>query len=191
VQLSKRSSNSKSNDKYIGDNYRINEMIKSAFIRLIDQNGVQLGIFSRLDALYKARLSKLDLVEVASLSKPPVCKLMDYGKFKYEQKRKVSKAKRGQSVLNLKEVKFRPKTEPHDFVFKMNNVKKFLLQGRKVKIAIIFKGREIIHTDIGRKMLQKIISEVKSYITLENTSKMEGKQLIAILSPVNSKLDTL
>jgi translation initiation factor IF-3 len=116
---------------------------------------------------------------------------MDYGKFKYEQKRKVSKAKRGQSVLNLKEVKFRPKTEPHDFVFKMNNVKKFLLQGRKVKIAIIFKGREIIHIDIGRKMLQKIISEVKSYITLENTSKMEGKQLIAILSPVNSKLDTL
>jgi len=189
VQLSKRFSSNKINDKYIGDNYKINETIKSAFIRLIDKDGVQLGIFSRIDALHKAKLSKLDLVEVSSLSKPPVCKLMDYGKFKYQQKRKVSKAKKGQSVLNIKEIKFRPKTEPHDFIFKINNIKKFLSQGKKVKKSVIFKGREIIHTDIGKKMLKKIILEVKDYIILENTSKMEGKQLIAILSPSNNKLD--
>jgi len=189
VQLSKRPYGSRNNDKYAGDEYKINEKVKSAFIRLIDQDGTQLGIFSRLDALNRAKLSKLDLVEVSSMSKPPVCKLMDYGKFKYQQKRKVSKAKKGQSILNIKEIKFRPKTEPHDFIFKMNNVKKFLLQGRKVKIAVIFKGREIIHTDIGRKMLKKIISEVKDYVTLESASKMEGKQLVAILSPNNNKLD--
>jgi translation initiation factor IF-3 len=190
VQLSKRFLNGKNTDKQnAADSHKINDMIKSAFIRLIDKDGVQLGIFSRLDALYKARLSKLDLVEVSSLSKPPVCKLMDYGKFKYQQKRKVSKAKKGQSALNIKEIKFRPKTEPHDFIFKANNIKKFLLQGRKVKVVVVFKGREIIHTDIGKQMLKKIISEVKDYIILENTSKMEGKQLIAILSPITSKVD--
>jgi len=191
VQLSKRPSHSKSNEKNNTDSYKINETIKSPFVRLIDKNGAQLGIFSRIDALHKAKLSKLDLVEVASSSKPPVCKLMDYGKFKYQQKRKVSRAKKGQSVLNIKEIKFRPKTEPHDFVFKMNNIKKFLLQGRKVKISVIFKGREIIHTDIGKKMLKKIILEVKDRITLESSSKMEGKQLIAILSPVNNKPEIL
>jgi len=191
VQLSKRLSSNKGNDRYVGDSYKVNEMIKSAFVRLIDEEGLQLGIFSKIDALYKARVSKLDLVEVSSLSKPPVCKLMDYGKFKYKQKRKVSRNRRGQSIISVKEIKFRPKTEPHDFMFKINNIKKFLSKGIKVKIAIIFRGREIIHMDIGKKMLKKIISEVKDYIILENTSKMEGKQLIAILSPTNQKLDTL
>lgn len=192
MQLSKRNSNNKNIDKQrIGDNYKINDMIKSSFVRLIDKSGIQLGIFSRLDALYKARLSKLDLVEVSSLSKPPVCKLMDYGKFKYQQKRKVSKAKKNNSTLKIKEIKFRPKTEPHDFIFKVNNIKKFLLQRRQVKITIVFKGREIIHIDIGRKMMKKIISEVKDYIVLDTISKMEGKQLIVVLSPVNSKQDIL
>lgn len=192
MQLSKRNTNSKGVDKQrFNDDYRINEMIKSSFIRLIDKNGVQLGIFSRLDALYKAQLSKLDLVEVSSSSKPPVCKLMDYGKFKYQQKRKVSKAKKNHSLLNIKEIKFRPKTEPHDFIFKINNIKKFLLQGRKVKITIVFKGREIIHLDIGKKMLKNIISEVKGHIILDSASKMEGKQLVIILSPTISKTDLL
>lgn len=190
MQLSKRFYNSKENEKYVGVGYKINEKIKSTFVRLIDEKGSQLGIFSRLDALNKARSSKLDLVEVSSISKPPVCKLMDYGKFKYKQKRKVSRTKKGQSTVHVKEIKFRPKTEPHDFTFKINNIKKFLLKGIKVKITITFRGREIIHMDIGKKMLKKIISEIKDYITIENTPKMEGKQLIAILSPANQKLDT-
>merc|ERR1712051_713371 len=115
------------------DDLKINNTIKSSFVRLIDEKGMQIGIFSKTDALYKAKILKLDLVEVSSFSKPPVCKLMDYGKFKYQQKRKISKIKKTQGIVNTKEIKFRPKTEEHDFKFKIKNLKKFLSQGKKSK----------------------------------------------------------
>jgi translation initiation factor IF-3 len=139
------------------EEYRVNDAINASFIRLIDEKGKQLGIFSKIDALCKAQISGFDLVEVSSSSNPPVCKLMNYGKFKYKQKRKNSKTKRKHSISNIKEIKFRPKTELHDFIFKVKNLKRFLLQGKKVKIAIVFKGREIIYIGIGKRMLQKIL----------------------------------
>lgn len=191
MQLSKKITNNKCDEKQkSNDDYKINETIKSSLIRLIDEQGLQLGIFSKIDALYKARTSKLDLVEVSSLSNPPVCKLMDYGKFKYQQKRKTARAKRNSSTLNIKEIKFRPKTEPHDFIFKVKNIKKFLIQGKKVKITIVFKGREIIHVDIGKNMLQKILIEVQNHAILEASPKMEGKQLIIILAPISQKTNS-
>lgn len=177
--------------KHIGSKYhnecKVNTDIKSSFIRLIGEQGNQLGVFSRIDALYKAKSLNLDLVEVSVFSTPPVCKLMDYGKFKYEQKRKTAKAKKKQIVINIKEIKFRPKTDTHDFYFKIKNTKKFLFQNKKVKIVIVFKGREIIHIDIGQQMLQKILREVKHCAALDSPPKMEGKQLVIILSPAKQK----
>lgn len=185
MQLLKKYINNKVTEKQKTiEEFKVNEAIKSSFIRLIDEKGSQMGIFSRTDALYKARSSGLDLVEVSSFSKPPVCKLMDYGKFKYQQKRKVSKAKKNQCMFSIKEIKFRPKTETHDFHFKIRSLKKFLLQKKKVKVTIVFRGREIIHMDIGKKMLQKILLEIKSYAILDSSPKVEGKQLMVVLSPV-------
>lgn len=165
------------------NNFDINEQISSPLIRLINEKGIQIGIFSKADAINKAKINGLDLVEVSSTSNPPVCKLMNYGKFKYQQKRKTLKIKKNQSILNTKEIKFRPKTDTHDLQFKIKRIKKFLLQKKKVKISIVFKGREIIHTQIGQKMLNNILLEIKELSTIESTPKMDGKQLIIILLP--------
>ena len=190
VQLSKKFINHKCDEKQKPiEEYKVNETIDASFVRLIDENGKQLGVFSRVNALYKAKVSKFDLVEVSSSSNPPVCKLMNYGKFKYKQKRKVSKTKKTHSILSTKEIKFRPKTELHDFVFKMKNLKRFLIQGKRVKVTIVFKGREIMHIDIGKKMLQKILLEIKDISTLDSSPKMEGKQLIIVASPILQKIN--
>ena len=184
MQILKKNVYNKYNGKQkSADEYRVNETIKSSLIRLIGEKGTQLGVFSRCDGLYRAKSLSLDLVEVSSYSNPPVCKLMDYGKFKYEQKRKMAIAKKKQITSEIKEIKFRPKTGDHDFDFKLKNLKKFLSQSKKVKITVVFKGREIIHVDLGKKMLEKVISDVKDYATVDFPPKMEGKLLIIILSP--------
>lgn len=184
MQTSKKFVNGKSNEKQKStDDLRINEKITLPFVRLIDEKGVQAGIFSRHDAITRAKTIGLDLVEISSSGNPPVCKLMDYGKFKYRQKRKVMKSKKKQILLNMKEVKFRPKTEKHDLEFKIKNVKKFLQQKKRVKVSIIFKGREIIYTEIGKQMLENILIELKEYATVDSPPKMEGKQLVILLIP--------
>ena len=125
----------------------------------------------------------MDLVEVNPMSKPPVCKIMDYGKFKYEEKKKASEAKKKQVVVQLKEVKLRPKTEEHDYEFKIRNVKRFLEEGNKARITIMFRGREITHRDRGQSILEDVVKDVKDVGVVEQAPRMEGRQMFMILSP--------
>ena len=125
----------------------------------------------------------MNLVEVSPMEKPPVCKIMDYGRFKYEQKKKVSEAKKKQSVVHLKEVKLRPKTEEHDYEFKINNVRRFLQDGDKARITIMFRGREITHRDIGQRILQEVVEDVRDCGVVEQHPRLEGRQMFMILSP--------
>jgi translation initiation factor IF-3 len=138
-------------------------------------------------ALEKSQESGLDLVEVNPMAKPPVCKIMDYGKFKYEEKKKASEAKKKQVVVHLKEVKMRPKTEEHDYEFKVRNVKRFLEEGNKARITIMFRGREITHKELGQALLDDVVKDTKEVAVVEQTPRMEGRQMFMILAP-NAKV---
>jgi translation initiation factor IF-3 len=133
-------------------------------------------------ALSRAADEGLDLVEVSPMAKPPVCKIMDYGKFKYEAKKKAAEAKKKQVVVKLKEVKLRPKTEEHDYEFKVKNIRRFLEDGDKARVTIMFRGREITHRDIGQKILQDVIADLKDLAVVEQAPRMEGRQMFMILT---------
>jgi translation initiation factor IF-3 len=145
--------------------------------------GEQLGILTIEAALEKSQEFGLDLVEVNPMAKPPVCKIMDYGKFKYEEKKKASEAKKKQVVVHLKEVKLRPKTEDHDYDFKVRNVKRFLEEGNKARITIMFRGREITHRELGQALLDDVVKDVKDVGIIEQPPRMEGRQMFMILAP--------
>ena len=162
---------------------RVNRRIRVSEVRVIAENGDQLGVLSTFDALKRAEEAGIDLVEVSPMAKPPVCKLMDYGKFKYQQKRKAAEAKKKQQHVELKEIKFRPKTDVHDFEVKLKRLRKFLAQGNKGKVTVVFRGREIVHIDIGRDILNKIITDLGEEIIVESSPRMEGRQMVAILAP--------
>jgi translation initiation factor IF-3 len=134
-------------------------------------------------ALAKAQEFGLDLVEVSPMAKPPVCKIMDYGKFKYEAKKKASEAKKKQTVVKLKEVKFRPKTEEHDYNFKKKAIREFLAEGNKARVTVMFRGREITHREIGQAILRRIETELKDVAVVEQPSRLEGRLLFMILAP--------
>ena len=134
-------------------------------------------------ALAKALEFGLDLVEVSPMAKPPVCKIMDYGKFKYETKKKASEAKKKQTVVKLKEVKFRPKTEEHDYAFKTKAIREFLAEGNKARVTVMFRGREITHREIGQAILNRISVELKEVAVVEQTARLEGRLLFMILAP--------
>jgi translation initiation factor IF-3 len=134
-------------------------------------------------ALAKAQEYGLDLVEVSPMAKPPVCKIMDYGKFKYEAKKKASEAKKKQTVVKLKEVKFRPKTEEHDYNFKTKAIREFLAEGNKARVTVMFRGREITHREIGQNILRRIETELKDIAVVEQPSRLEGRLLFMILAP--------
>ena len=134
-------------------------------------------------ALAKAQEFGLDLVEVSPMAKPPVCKIMDYGKFKYETKKKASEAKKKQTVVKLKEVKFRPKTEEHDYAFKTKAIREFLAEGNKARVTVMFRGREITHREIGQAILRRIETELKDIAVVEQPSRLEGRLLFMILAP--------
>jgi translation initiation factor IF-3 len=138
-------------------------------------------------ALERAAEYGFDLVEVNPMAKPPVCKIMDYGKFKYEEKKRASEAKKKQVVVHLKEVKLRPKTEEHDYEFKVRNVKRFLEEGNKARVTIMFRGREITHKELGQAILDDVVSDVKDIAVVEQPARMEGRQLYMILAP-NAKV---
>jgi translation initiation factor IF-3 len=142
-----------------------------------------LGVLAIEAALEKAGELGLDLVEVNPMAKPPVCKIMDYGKFKYEEKKKASEAKKKQVVVHLKEVKLRPKTEEHDYEFKVRNVRRFLEDGDKAKITIMFRGREITHKELGSAILDDIVKDLKDVAVVEQTPRMEGRQMFMIIAP--------
>ena len=162
---------------------RTNRRIRAREVRVVGSAGEQLGVLTIEAALEKAGSEGLDLVEVNPMAKPPVCKIMDYGKFKYEEKKKASEAKKKQVVVHLKEVKLRPKTEEHDYEFKVRNVKRFLEEGNKAKITIMFRGREITHKELGQAILDDVQKDVKEVGVVEQMPRMEGRQMFMILAP--------
>ncbi len=172
---------------FIGRDVRINREIRAKEVRVIDPEGKQLGILPVFEALRLATNYELDLVEVSPKSEPPVCRIMDYGKFKYQQSKKAHDAKKKQAVVHLKEVKMRPKTEEHDFQFKLRHVERFLKEGNKTKITIVFRGRELAHPDLGRNMLNRVTEESKEWGKVEQPPKFEGRNFVMVLAPLQSQ----
>ena len=162
---------------------KINREIRAANVRVIDAEGKQLGILSLSDALAEAAKGGLDLVEVAPSSEPPVCRILDYGKFRYQQSKKLQDARKSQTTIQVKEIRFRPKTETHDLQVKIKHIRKFLNQHDKVKITMMFRGREIAYTDIGRKIMEDIREALAETSVVEQQPRLEGRNMIMILSP--------
>lgn len=169
------------------DEHRLNERIRVPQVRLIDEQGNQVGVVPTYEALQMARERGLDLMEVSPNAQPPVCKICDYGKFKYEKKKKEQVAKKKQTVIKVKEVQLRPQTEEHDLEYKFKNVRQFLEDGDKAKITIMFRGREIAYVDQGFKIMRQLSEQVKDVATIEAPAKLEGKKLIMILAPASAK----
>ncbi len=161
----------------------VNEKIRAQEVRVIGKDGQQLGVLPLKRALEQATLDELDLVEVAPNAEPPVCKIMDYGKFKYQQNKRSQEAKKKQTVIQVKEVKVRPKTDEHDLQVKIKHVKRFLAQKDKAKVTIMFRGREIAYADQGAKVLERIQEELKEEALVEQAPKMEGRNMVMILAP--------
>ena len=152
-------------------------------MRVIDDQNEQLGIMPPQQALKIAEERGLDLVEVAPTAVPPVCRIMDYGKYLYQMNKKLHEAKKHQKNITVKEVKFRPNTDEHDYEFKKNHIIRFLKEGDKVKAAVFFRGREIVHQSIGRALLERLVEELSDFGAIETRPKMEGPNLIAIFAP--------
>ena len=165
------------------DTMRINEEIRAREVRLTSATNEPLGIVQLRDALQMAVEQNLDLVEVAPTAKPPVCRIMDFGKFKYEQQKREKEVKKKQKVVTVKEVKLRPNIEDHDFEVKFKNAQRFLEDGDKVKVTIMFRGRELSHPELGRKVLDKMALQIKDMANIERGAKLEGKNMIMILAP--------
>ena len=161
----------------------VNREIRAPEVRVIDAEGKQAGILPVREALRLAEEQGLDLVEVAPGATPPVCRIMNYGKYKYQQSKRTQEAKKHQTIIQVKEVKIRPRTEEHDFQFKLRHVKRFLSEGDKVKISLLFRGREIAHPEFGREMLNRILEEVKDQVVMEQAPRLEGRNMVMILSP--------
>lgn len=171
----------------IRDRFRINNRIRAREVRLIDENGVQVGIVSVREALILSEERGLDLVEVAPNAVPPVCRLLDYGKFRYEQSKKEREARRNQKQADLKQIRLMPKTDDHDLGVKANQARRFITAGDKVKFNVRFRGREMAHPDIGRKMLEQIAEQLRDITVVEQKPLMEGRVLSLLLAP-NAKV---
>ncbi|MFD2046283.1 translation initiation factor IF-3 [Ornithinibacillus salinisoli] len=165
----------------------VNEKIRAKEVRLIDSNGDQLGVKSRQEALEIATTRNLDLVLVAPNAKPPVCRIMNYGKYRYEQQKKEKEARKNQKIINVKEVRFTPGIGEHDFNTKLKNARKFLEKGDKVKATVRFRGRAITHKELGKEVLDRFSEEVKDIATIESKAKMEGRNMFMMLAPINEK----
>jgi translation initiation factor IF-3 len=161
----------------------VNQRIRAREVRVIDDNNEQLGIMPPQEALKVAVERGLDLVEVAPTATPPVCRIMDYGKYLYQLNKKLHEAKKHQKNFSVKEVKFRPNTDEHDYEFKKNHIIRFLQQGDKVKATVFFRGREIVHQSIGRALLDRLVGELTDVGAVEAKPKMEGPHLTAIFAP--------
>jgi translation initiation factor IF-3 len=157
----------------------------------VGADGSQIGVVDTRDALDQARALDLDLVEVAPQADPPVCRIMDYGKYKYERDVKQKEARKKQSRTGLKEIKFRPKIDPHDYATKKGHVTRFLSAGNKVKITIMFRGREMAHTELGRKILDRLVTDLGELAIVESMPKQEGRNMIMVIGPNKRYLDDL
>jgi translation initiation factor IF-3 len=162
---------------------RINDRIRAPEIRLIGAEGENVGVVTPARALAMAEEAGLDLVEISPNADPPVCKIMDFGKFKYEQQKRESEARKKQKIIEVKEVKFRPNTDTHDYEVKMRNVTRFLENGDKVKVTLRFRGREMAHQNLGRELLERVATDVEGLGKVENMPKMEGRQMVMMIGP--------
>ncbi len=162
---------------------RANEKIRSLDVQVIDSEGKNLGVLPLKKAIEIAKGEELDLIEISPNANPPVCKIMDMGKYKYDLQKKANQAKKKQKIISLKEIKLRPGTEIHDYNFKLKNAKKFISKGDKVKFTVKFKGREMQHIELGKNLMQRIIEDTKDVAKVETQPKFEGKQMIMIIQP--------
>ena len=168
---------------FIVRDQRTNRRIRAREVRVVGPQGEQLGVLTIEAALAHAAQEGLDLVEVNPMAKPPVCKIMDYGRFKYEEKKKANETKKKQVVVKVKEMKLRPKTEEHDYDFKVRNIRSFVEEGNKAKVTIMFRGREITHRDRGQVVLEEVAKDLADVAVVEMPPRMEGRQMFMILAP--------
>lgn len=161
----------------------MNEKIRVPEIRLIGAEGENVGLVTPARGMELAERAGLDLVEISPNAAPPVCKIMDFGKFKYETQKRESEARKKQKIIEVKEVKFRPNTDTHDYEVKMRNVFKFLENGDKVKVTLRFRGREMAHQNLGRELLERVAEDTKELGKVENMPKMEGRQMVMMIGP--------
>ena len=167
----------------ISTNLRVNERIRIPQVRLIGPEGEQMGIIPTSEGLKKAQELQLDLVEVAPLAKPPVCRILDYSKFKYEQAKREKEARKRQHVKHIKEVRFKPKIEEHDYQVKLRHIKEFLEKKDKVKVAMRFRGREITHTEIGKRILDRLATDIAPIGEVETSPRLEGRSMTMVILP--------
>jgi translation initiation factor IF-3 len=170
------------------DGPRINERIKAAEVRLISDTGEQVGVLPIREALLKAEELGLDLVEVSPDAKPPVCRLIDYGKFKYQQSKKAQEAKKKQVVIEVKEINLTPNTDKHDIETKQNHIKRWIAEKARVRVGVKFRGREMSHIDLGYKALQELMSGIEDIVVQESAPRMEGRRLVVTLLPKSEKV---
>ncbi|MGQ0670147.1 MAG: translation initiation factor IF-3 [Actinomycetota bacterium] len=166
----------------------MNDRIRAAQVRLVGPDGAQIGIVPTPDALRRAQELDLDLVEVAPQANPPVCRIMDYGKFKYERDIRQKEARKKQSKIEVKEIKFRPKIDPHDYATKKGHVERFLRAGSRVKVTIMFRGREMAHTELGRKILDRLVEDLKEQAVVDSAPKQDGRNMIMVMAPTKRQV---
>ena len=166
-----------------GDEHRINDRIESREVRLVSQDGDMVGVVSLRDALIRAEEVGLDLVEISPNATPPVCKILDYGKFKYEAQKRANAARKKQRVIEVKEIKMRPGIDDNDYNIKMKKVQSFLEEGDKVKLTMRFRGREVAHQDIALRILERVREDVGTRAKIEQMPKMEGRQMVMVMAP--------
>lgn len=165
------------------DRTRVNERIRVREVRVIDESGEQLGIMPPAQALTLAKQRGLDLVEVSSAAVPPVCRIMDFGRYQYLEQKRARQARKHQKTIEVKEIKFRPKVDEHDYQFKKKHIERFLAEGDKVKASVFFRGREIAHPEIGRRILERLVQELGDQAIAESMPRMEGNSMHTILGP--------
>ncbi|HUZ71901.1 MAG TPA: translation initiation factor IF-3 [Stellaceae bacterium] len=165
------------------DGPRVNEEITSPRVRLVDERGEMIGVVSRNDALAQASEAGLDLVEVAANADPPVCKILDFGKFKYEEQKRKAEARKKQKIIEVKEIKLRPGIDDHDYDVKMRSMLKFIDEGDKVKITMRFRGRELAHQELGMDVLMRVRDDLDKVAKVEQVPRMEGRQMTMVMSP--------
>lgn len=167
----------------VRDDRGVNEAIRATSVRVVDADGTVLGVFPTPDAIELAAERGLDLVEVSPNADPPVCKILDYGKLKYENQKKKTEARKKQKTIEVKEIKFRPNIDEHDYQVKMRNVSKFLAAGDKVKVTLRFRGREMAHQELGAKVLARVREETEEVAKVEAMPKLEGRQMVMVIAP--------
>ena len=162
---------------------KINEAIRAKEVRLIDENGENAGIVSHADALERAVRAGLDLVEISPEAQPPVCKILDYGKYKYQAQKKAAEARKHQKIVEIKEIKMRPAIDDHDYDVKMRSIKRFFEDGDKVKVTLRFRGREMAHQQLGMEVLQRVRGDLETIAKVEAEPRLEGRQMVMVLAP--------